>query len=371
MRLPSLAAGALAALALQAAHAQTDSVTLPEVQVSADAEGPSTEGTGLYTAREINAGKLVQSPRETPQSLSVITRQQLDERNITKLEDAAKFTTGVTVSRFDGAGNYNTIQSRGFDIGAIQYDGMAFPQGANFATALDTAIYDRIEVLRGPSGLLQGASEPGGTINLVRKRARSQLGLSAGVAVGSWNQRRAEVDLTGPLNASGSLRGRLVLVNDDRHSYVATLRNDKTAGYGTLELDIAAGTTLSVGRTQQCIGATVDQGLPGYADGRLIDLPRSTFAGLARNRQDLETTDTFAELEHRLDNGGLLKLAARQMQRDGYYSSARANGSADANGDYTMETVDFLQDNANRNVDLYLATPVQLQGRSHRLLLGA
>lgn len=371
MRPTPLALAAALLAGLGAAQAQTTATALPEVRVSDGAEGQATEGTGQYIAREVSVGKLVQSPRETPQSVSVITRQRLDDFHMTKLEDAVKQTTGITVTRLDGAGNYNTIQARGFDIGAIQLDGIAFPQGANFATALDTAFYDRIEVLRGPSGLLQGAGEPGGTINLVRKRARSQLGIAANASAGSWGLRRADVDLTGALNASGSLRGRLVLVNDERDSYVDTLRNDRRAGYGTVELDITPATTLSVGHTRQRVRATIDQGLPAYADGRLPDVPRSTFAGLARNLQNLDTTDTFAELEHRLDGGGLVKLAARQMQRDSFYSAARANSALAANGDYQVQTVDFLQDSADRNYDLYLATPVQWLGRTHRVLLGA
>lgn len=236
---------------------------------------------------------------------------------------------------------------------------------------MDTAIYDRIEILRGPSGLLQGASEPGGTVNLVRKRASSRLGISANLSVGSWNMRRADVDVTGAFSASGSLRGRLVLVDDLRDSHVNTLFNNKQAGYGTVELDINSATTLSVGHTRQRVRATIDQGLPAYADGTLLDVPRSTFAGLARNRQHLDSTDTFAELEHRLGNGGLVKFAAREVQRDSFYSAARANSAAAADGSYQMQTVDFLQANTDRNYDLYLATPLPWMGRTHRVLLGA
>lgn len=286
------------------------------------------------------------------------------------MEDAVKQTTGVNVTRLDGAGNYNTIQSRGFDIGALLLDGVPIPQGANLATAMDTAIYDRIEVLRGPSGLLQGASEPGGTINLVRKRAQPALGLSANVYAGSWDMRRADVDLTGALNAAGTLRGRVVAVKDDRESHVATLQNDKTLGYGTLELDITSATTLSVGHTRQKVRATVDQGLPAYADGRLLDVPRSTFAGIAANRQDLDSTDTFAELEHRLGNGGLVKFAARDVHRESLYRSVRANSAVAANGNYQLQSVDFQQDVQDRNYDLYITSPLSLAGRMHRVLLG-
>lgn len=190
MQMHPLALAALLAT-VATAQAQTSSgpttgnpttAALPEVKVTDEANSAATEGSGQYTAREVSVGKLQQAPRETPQSLSVVTRQQLDDRNLTKVEDAIKLSTGMTVTRFDGAGNYNTFQARGFDLGSIQLDGVPIPQG-NYST-LDTAMYDRIEVLRGPAGLLQGASEPGGTVNLVRKRAPAKLAIGADAAVG-------------------------------------------------------------------------------------------------------------------------------------------------------------------------------------------
>lgn len=374
MRLHPLALAAALLTTLAGAQAQTGATStattaLPEVKVTDGAEGQATEGSGQYTAREVSVGKLVQSPRETPQSISVITRQQLDDRNVTKVEDAVKLSTGMTVTRFDGAGNYNTFQSRGFDLGSIQLDGVPIPQG-NYST-LDTAMYDRVEVLRGPAGLLQGASEPGGTVNLVRKRAPAKLAIGADAALGSFGLRRGVVDVGGGLNAEGTIRARAVAVAEDKDSFVDTLCNNKRLGYGTLEWDIAPSTTLSVGAAQQRVRASIDQGLPTYSDGRLADLPRSAFAGLRANRQDLETTDLFAELEHRLDGGGVVRLSARDIDRTAFYRSARANSALSSNGSFTMETVDGDFRVRTRNYDLFLATPVQVAGRTHKLLVGA
>ena len=373
MQLPPLAFAAALLATLTSAQAQqtgaTPNASLPEVKVTDGAEGQATEGTGQYTAREVSVGKLVQSPRETPQSISVITRQQLDDRNVTKVEDAIKLSTGMTVTRLDGAGNYNSFQSRGFDLGSIQLDGVPIPQG-NYST-LDTAMYDRLEVLRGPAGLLQGASEPGGTVNLVRKRAPAKLAIGADAAVGSFGLRRGTVDVGGGLNAEGTIRARAVAVVEDRDSHIDTLFNNKRLGYGTLEWDIAPSTTLSVGAAQQRVRAAIDQGLPTYADGRLADLPRSAFAGLRINRQDLETNDVFAELEHRLDGGGVVRLSARDIDRTAFYRSARSNSALAPNGSFTMETVDGDFRVHTRNYDLFLATPVQVAGRTHKLLVGA
>ena len=340
--------------------------SLPEVKVTDTAA--NTEGS--YTARTLDTGKTGAAPRETPQSVSVITRQQLDDRNFTKVEDAVKSATGVSVTRFDGAGNYNTIQSRGFDIGAILLDGMPISLGSNYSTALDTAVYDRIEILRGPAGLLQGAGEPGGTINLVRKRALGPLAMGANVQLGSFGLRRADVDLTGSLNASGTLRGRVVAVTEDRESFVDVLFNKKELGYGTLELDINPATTLSVGFARQKARSVVDQGLPTYANGVLINAPRSTFAGVAANRQDMDTDDAFAELEHRLANGGVVKAAVREVKRTNFYRSGRANSVAAGNGDYRFETVDLGGELRDRSYDLYLSTPFTLGGRQHKVLAG-
>ena len=372
MRMHPLALAALLA-AMATAQAQTGTApatsALPEVKVTDGADSAATEGSGQYTAREVSVGKLQQAPRETPQSLSVVTRQQLDDRNLSKVEDAIKLSTGMTVTRFDGAGNYNTFQARGFDLGSIQLDGVPIPQG-NYST-LDTAMYDRIEVLRGPAGLLQGASEPGGTVNLVRKRAPAKLAIGADAAAGSFGLRRGTVDVGGGLNAEGTIRARAVAVVEDKDSFVDTLFNNKRMGYGTLEWDIAPSTTVSVGAAQQRVRAAIDQGLPTYADGRLADLPRSAFAGLRANRQDLETTDVFAELEHRLEGGGLVRLSARDIDRTAFYRSARANSALAADGSFTMETVDGDFHVRTRNYDAFLATPMQVAGRTHKLLVGA
>jgi TonB-dependent siderophore receptor len=377
MQMHPLALAALLAT-VATAQAQTSSgattgtpttTALPEVKVTDEANSAATEGSGQYTAREVSVGKLQQAPRETPQSLSVVTRQQLDDRNLTKVEDAIKLSTGMTVTRFDGAGNYNTFQARGFDLGSIQLDGVPIPQG-NYST-LDTAMYDRIEVLRGPAGLLQGASEPGGTVNLVRKRAPAKLAIGADAAVGSFGLRRGTIDVGGGLNAEGTIRARAVAVVEDKDSFVDTLFNNKRLGYGTLEWDIAPSTTVSVGAAQQRVRAAIDQGLPTFADGRLADLPRGAFAGLRANRQDLETTDVFAELEHRLDGGGLVRLSARDIDRTAFYRSARANSALAADGSFTMETVDGDFHVRTRNYDAFLATPVQVAGRTHKLLVGA
>lgn len=353
-----MAWGGQAPVFAQVSGSDASAAALPEIRVT---DSPA----GSYTVPTVSIGKMGQSVRETPQSISVITRQQLDDRNVTKLEDVIKQTTGMKITRFDGGGNFNSIQSRGFDVGAIQLDGIPINQGSNYATALDTAIYDRIEVLRGPAGLLQGGGEPGGAINLVRKRALGLRAIGANVSLGSYNFRRADVDVTGPLNASGTLRGRVVALTDQRDSHLVTISNKKQLGYGTLELDITPNTTASVGYTRQEVRAGYDRGLPTLANGTLLDLPVSSAVILRGTRQDLNTTDAFAELEHRLSNGGQIKASARNVKRTLFYKFADSNGILQPNGNVAMGNGEVATEQGDTNYDLFYAGPLQLTGRTH------
>lgn len=351
------------------AHAST--TTLPAVHVTAVSDG-SSEHTGSYAAQAITVGsKIPQTVRETPFSVSVVTRQRLDDQNITKIEDVLKQTTGMTVTRFDGGGNANNITARGFAIGSIQLDGLPISQATNYTTALDTSLYDRIEVLRGPAGLLQGAGEPGGTINLVRKRARADFAGNAAAMLGSWDARRAEFDVTSKLVESGAIRARVVGIVDNRDSYVDVVKNDKTVGYGTIEMDLSPETTLSLGASQQKLDTVRDLGLPTYANGTLINLPRSTFAGRTGNTQKQETSEMFAELEHRLSGGGLMKFSAREVERYTYDRGVRGNSAVNpVTGLITLQGAASERETKNRNLDAYITTPFELGGRTHRALVG-
>ena len=122
--------------------------------------GSVTEGTGSYTPGYIaTATRMVLKPRETPQSISVITRQHMDDFALDNVDDVMRHTPGITVSAYDT--DRTNYYSRGFSINNFQYDGIpsavrnvAYSAGN---TLSDMAIYDRIEVLKGASGLLSGA----------------------------------------------------------------------------------------------------------------------------------------------------------------------------------------------------------------------
>ncbi len=184
-------AGGLVAMAVGGLAWGADGVpTLGEVEVQGTPlDAATTEGSGSYTSGAVTvAGKEAVPRREIPNSVSVVTRQQMDDQAMVTVTDALKQATGVNmVTNVPGQ---SWFSARGYNLG-MMYDGMPAYDSLSGYQQFDLAIYDRVEVLRGPAGLLQGSDEPAGVVNLVRKKARADFAASATLSAGSWNSTRA------------------------------------------------------------------------------------------------------------------------------------------------------------------------------------
>src|SRR5450830_1604908 len=209
-----------------APQASAEKVMAP-VLVSASMEhDPVSEHGNSYAARAVTVGKGVQTLREIPQSVSVVTRQKMDDQNLNTIDAVLANTTGITMYDSPMGGRY--VFSRGFRVDTYQFDGVVrsfyYPQANNFTSDTDTL--DRVEIVRGATGLLQGAGSPSAAINLVRKRPLAEKQVQVAASVGSWNNRRVMVDATGPLNEEGSLRGRVVASYGDRDYFYDTAKRE-------------------------------------------------------------------------------------------------------------------------------------------------
>src|SRR3546814_383981 len=158
----------LAASALSVPAFAQDAAWAPE---EGEASGRKDDTIVVYGSgidRNTAATGLDLTLRETPQSITIITREQIDDQAASTVADVLEYTTGLSVKRVDRG--RNLLSARGFDITAFQLDGLPFATGNVGLEETSTAIYDRIEVLRGAPGLLQGPGEPSASINLVSKR---------------------------------------------------------------------------------------------------------------------------------------------------------------------------------------------------------
>jgi len=371
----------LLALASGAAAAQESGVaTLPSVQVVGDNSNPvTTEGTGSYTPRATAASTgLSLSLRETPQSVTVMTRQRMDDEDMRSLADVMASTPGISVQNFDS--ERYTFNSRGFSITNYMYDGVptAFDVGyAAGESSVDPIIYDRVEVVRGATGLMTGAGNPSASINLVRKHADSRefkADLSAGV--GNWDTYRVTADLSTPLNAEGSVRGRIVSAYQDNHSYLDFYQNQKKVFYGVVDADLTSRTTLSVGYNYQDNDPQGSSwgGFPlWYADGGRTDWRRSLNTGAKWTSWGSTTKGAFASLEHRFDNDW-------RVQAVGSYSKNEMDGKLlylygwpDRETGLGMGASPawYLGDRKQNALDLKANGPFTLFGRRHEAVVGA
>ncbi len=291
------------------------SAVLAPVKVTgAQDRSGTTEGSESYAADRVSFGK-GQALIDVPQSVSVMTRQRLDDQNLVTLEQVMEQTTGVTLERYDtvSAG----FLSRGLTITNLMVDGStSVGKGLN-ADRLDMALYDRVELLRGADALFGNAGEAGGAINLVRKRPTSELQIRGSLSAGSWHTYRGEVDVAGPLNASGSLRGRLVGVYEDKDYFYDVSHADKHLVYGVVDLALAARTSLTLGGHYSREDATyMRYGLPRYSNGDDIGLPRSFFLGTKDDRYLSKNNALFARLDHAWGRDWSLAVEASRLASD-------------------------------------------------------
>ncbi|MFJ4345341.1 TonB-dependent siderophore receptor [Pseudomonas sp. NPDC089401] len=353
---------------------------LGATSINADGLGETTEGTGSYTtAVTSTATKMNLSMRETPQSISVITRQRMDDQHLTTMADVLKETPGVTMSQ-DGGERFN-IYSRGSALNTYQFDGVTTYQENQTrtmpSTLLDMAIYDRVEVVRGATGLMTGAGDPSGVVNVVRKRPTRDFKAYVQGGVGSWDYRRLEADVSGPLTATGNVRGRLVAAKQLNHTFMDWYQQDKDITYGALETDLSDSTVLRLSIEHQRYRPTGAQGVPLiYNDGTPTDFSRSTSSGSRWSVDRIETTNYNIGIEQQLAGDWQLKVGTTYMNVDrdvdaaAYYSRSNfSNISPDGTALIDQSKADVTQ--RQRAVDATLQGPFELFGRSHELIFGA
>nr|WP_286206744.1 TonB-dependent siderophore receptor [Thauera linaloolentis] len=349
---------------------------LAAVMVTAAAERTTaTEGTGSYTQTGPStiATGLGLSVRETPQSVSVVTQQQMLDQNMQSLDDVALTAAGIT---FEKVGTERSnYQARGFAVTDMQLDGMAVSVAENFSLDVlslnNLAIYDRVEILRGSNGLMQGTGNPSGSFNLLRKRPTREFQLKGELGAGSWADYRAQIDVSGPLNAAGTLRGRAVAFANNANSYKTGSGKDNRLLYGIIEADLAPATTLTLGAIAQKDDHKGYEwgGLVTREDGSFYDLPRSTSLAGPWAHLNRHNTTVFGDLAHHFDNGWKITAAANAVRaKADYVASYPSRVSGDL---YNLVAVDADYKDKQWAVDLKASGPFTLFGREHELMLGA
>ncbi len=297
--------------------------TLPTVNVVGTGHSPTiSEGTRSYTTQATSASTgLELAPREIPQSVTVVTRQQIQDQGLSQLTEVVGQVAGLHLGQGGNVGSDSSaIYSRGFQVDNYLVDGVKMLSSySSIFQSQDTLLYDRIEVVRGASGLMIGAGAPGAAINLIRRRPTRDFQGSATVSLGSWKYRRLDVDVSSPLNEAGTIRGRLLGAVQDAGSYVDRLDEDRRILAGVIEADLAPGTLVRIGATHQRHDSTGHSrgGRPAYfSDGSRTDWGRSESAGASWAYSRRHSTGYYAQLEHQINTDWKLQASLSQIRTD-------------------------------------------------------
>ena len=267
--------------------AQEDSYISEELIITAYREDRKSRGaTGLNL-----------SVFETPQSLSILDAEIIDEFGLVDVNSMLKMTTGINVDSTETDRTY--YNSRGFDITSFHVDGVGIPFGNLYVGDLDTAIYEKVTVIRGSNGLITGLGNPSGTVNYVRKRPTNDFAASVEATVGRWNNQRVMADVSTPLTDSGSWAARFVGVYQDKESWLNHYENDRNVAYGVVDGQVGDRITLTFAYTRQDNNS--DGVLWGaapviYTDGTQADFELSTTTAMDWSFWNTLTETLFAEV---------------------------------------------------------------------------
>ena len=350
----------------------------------------ATEGTHSLTTGETSiASKAPQALKDTAQSLSVVTRQRIEDQQLDSLADVLDQVTGITVVQGEGISftpgtNLNpSFYSRGFQVQNFQIDGGApLTQGnsnyqSEFVPVFDMSIYDHVEVLRGASGLYGGVGDPGGIISLERKRPLDHEQLIVDAQLGSFDHQRISIDDSTPLLDEDRLAVRAVLTHDDSDFFYNAATKKIDLAYLNLEAKPAARTVVNLGASYTNQRGTPWQyGLPRYSDGSDIQLPREVCLCVSWSEQVDRQAEFFAQLHQGFGEHWSLQVNLGKNNQTGYYDDAAAQAGytgIDRQTGAGLSVYGARGDLMARQAtaDLFLNGEFEALGHLHQVTLGA
>jgi len=332
--------------------------------------------TGLAIAEDkpASATGLSLTLRETPQSITVIDNQRIQDFALTNTGTLLEQVVGLNVQRYDS--DRTMFTARGFDVSNVQVDGIGTPLRFNIQFGeMDTLFFERIEVIRGASGLTTGVGNPSATINYIRKRPTRERGLYLGAHVGSYDAWRIEADANVPLNDSGSVALRIVGAHDMRDSHMVNYDNTRSLGGATLSAEITPDLKATIGYTYQhnlSHGSGWSSVVHHYSDGTLIDHDRSANFAPPWAYWRVVDEQAFAELAWSIGRWTIKGIYTMKHADEeqallyvGFGSPDRATGLG-LNG-YSGR---YQAYGLRHTADLNATGPITLFGRDHDLMMG-
>ena len=361
---------------------------LPEVKVDANAESETATSPVIgYRARNAATATKTDTPlSETPQSVTVITRDQMVDQGATNVQDALNYAAGVRSDAYGLDSRTDSVRVRGATPD-VYLDGLRQAYGYYTSTTrTEPYTLERLEVLRGPSGMLFGAGTAAGVVNMVSKRPLQEAQREVGVQFGSFGRKQIQADLTGPLNADGTLSYRLIALQRKSDTQVDHVPDDRSVIAPSLTWRPTAATSLTLqGLWQKDKSGSSSQFLPW--EGTLLPnpngrLPTSRFIGEPGfDYYDSERKTFGWQFEHKFNDNWALRQNFRYAQNENdnrYHYGAAFSGaeSWDATDPIFKRVLgryydSYLTRNRTQTLDNHVEGHFQTGALKHTLLVGA
>lgn len=258
---------------LTSAPANPGDMALPLVTVAGQGDAPAQDG---MVALRASGGSKTDTPlSEVPQSISVVTSEQMEWQGVQKMEQALRYEAGVRTELADDLRHQN-IQIRGFSVAAsnqgIYLDGLALPTRYYGSYDINPYSLDRIEVIRGPASVLYGQNVPGGIVNQISKRPTETPIREVEVTTGYPARIQGAFDFGGALDKDGKVLYRLNGMLRDADTQVDFVKDKRFYIAPSLTWKMTPDTTLTfMASYQQIRAGSTDQWLP--SDGTLTATP--------------------------------------------------------------------------------------------------
>ena len=315
---------------------------------------------------------------EAPRSISVATREQMQDRNVQNLDDAVKYMPGIVSASYGSDTRYDWMRVRGFE--PTQFlDGLPLPRGVYANPKAETWNLDRIALLRGPASSVYGQTPPGGLLDMVSRRPSAESSNAIQVQYGSDNYRQINFASTGKIDDEGQFLYGVSGVVRDAGTQVDHIDNKRynIAPSLTWNIDTDTKLTLLSQFTRDDTGTT-SQFLP--IQGTKIKLPQ----GEVSHHKNLGDPDyefydrTYYALgyafEHRFNDTWQFKQNLRYTKSELSFQQLTVGSyiysPADANGNISRSSTNVDEDIGQFAVDNNFQADFATGDITHTVLLG-
>jgi iron complex outermembrane receptor protein len=270
----------------------------PDEEIEVIATGQAEEDG--YDAEEATTATRTDTPlRDIPQSIQVVPQEVLEDQGVTRIGDALRNVSGVTIQR-DRSNASDRFNIRGFDNSRTLRNGFRSGNISGNTINISPNVVEQIEVLKGPASVLYGQVEPGGVVNYVTKKPLNEPFYNLEFTAGSFGFVEPAIDLTGPLKEDKKLTYRFNVSYQNGGSFRDFVDSEIISIAPVISYDFSDATSLTFEYEYLESNQTFDDGLP--IDPIVFELPRERFLGEPEDFEDITTHSFYLNLNHRFSD---------------------------------------------------------------------